>query len=154
VTTEKKYQYIKGNKQKKKQIDLIPGADNQQGIQSKTNEQVVKLVRNSRKYQKEATGNNKKGRSNWQKHVGKTCRPSGSTYHWVSGLLVGLRGQRRQNITQSIFISVLSISLGIRQGARCQNSRVTWMEAVASPWSSSQLGGQIPILPRIRFLFH
>jgi hypothetical protein len=39
---------------------MILGAGNQQGIQSKTNEQAIKLVRNSRKYQKGATGNNKK----------------------------------------------------------------------------------------------
>jgi hypothetical protein len=90
----RRYQYIKRNKQKKKQIDLALGADNQQGIQSKTNERVIKLVRNSRKYQKGAIGNNKKGRSNWQKHIETTCRPFGSTHRWVSGLLVGLRGQR------------------------------------------------------------
>ena len=89
----KKNKNIKGNEQKKKQIDMVLGAGNQQGIQSKTNERVIKLVRNSRKHQKGAIDNKKKGRSNWRKHVEKTCRPSGSTHRWVSGLLVGLLQQ-------------------------------------------------------------
>jgi hypothetical protein len=103
-----KYQHIKRNKQKKKQIDLILEADNQQGIQSKTNERVIKPVRNSRKYQKGAIGNKKKGRSNWQKHVGKTCGLYGSTHRWLSGLLVGLPGRGLKNITQTQCLPLFS----------------------------------------------
>ena len=56
-----------------------------------------------------------------QQQVGKTCRPCGSTYYWVSGLLVGLRGQSLKNITQTHFTSVLSISGFVRE-PRSSNS--------------------------------
>jgi hypothetical protein len=74
-------------------------------------ERVIKLGSNSRKYQKGATGNKKKEEATGKSTSRKTCRPSGSTYHWVSGLLVGLciRGQKKKYLC--------SLHIGIRQGA-------------------------------------
>jgi hypothetical protein len=67
----------------------------------KSNERVIELGSNSRKHQKEATGNNKKEENQRQvqgkeksssRREHRLCR---STHHWVSGLLVGLHGEGR-----------------------------------------------------------
>ena len=84
-----------------------------------------------------------------QQQVGKTCRPCGSTYYWVAGLLVGSHGHSLKNILKRIFSSVLHI--GIRQGL--SELELGDLEAVASPWGSSQLSGLPAIFPAVRFLY-
>ena len=85
-----------------------------------------------------------------QQQVGKTCRPCGSTYYWVSGPPFELHGHSLKNITQTHFY-LCSLHIGIRQGAAVLE--LSDLEAVASPRGSPQLGGQIPIFSAVRFLY-
>ena len=99
------------------------------------------------------TKNNTKGNGEKQTHqqqVGKTCRPCGSTYYWVSDLLVESHGHSLKNITQTHFY-LCSLHIGIRQGAA--ELELGDLEAVASLRGSPQLGGQLPILHAVRFLY-
>ena len=85
-----------------------------------------------------------------QQQVGKTCRPCGSTYYWVSDLLVESHGHSLKTITQTHFF-LCSLHIGIRQGAA--ELELSDLESVASTRGSSQLGGLPAILSAVRFLY-
>jgi hypothetical protein len=89
---------------------------------------------------------NKHTKSKSRRHADYMTAPI--TYHWASGLLVGLRGQglKKHNTT-----SFTSVHIGIRQGATVLE--LGDLESVASPRSSPQLGGKIRIFSLFRFLY-